>query len=81
MVIDEAMCFGVPVLSTNTVSAMDMIVNRGIGWICENSEDGISHGLCEILEDIISLKEKKKSILKNAASNDAAVNAFKNAVG
>ncbi|MGN0841517.1 MAG: glycosyltransferase [Candidatus Ornithospirochaeta sp.] len=81
MVIDEAMCFGVPVLSTNTVSAVDMIVNRGIGWICENSQDGIDNGLCTALEDVISLREKKKSILKNVASNSTAVSAFKKMVG
>jgi glycosyltransferase involved in cell wall biosynthesis len=38
LVIDEAACLGVPVLSTKTSSSSEMIEKTGIGWVCENTD-------------------------------------------
>jgi len=41
MVFDEAFTLGVPVLTTRTLSAAEMIGARRIGLICENNEEAI----------------------------------------
>ena len=49
MVIDEACCLGLPVLSTATTSTQEMILRRGCGWVCGQSQDSINSALEEIL--------------------------------
>jgi glycosyltransferase involved in cell wall biosynthesis len=49
MVFDEAFTLGVPVLTTKTLSAVEMIERRGIGIVCENSEEAIYNMLCRVL--------------------------------
>ena len=78
LVIDEARCFGVPVLSTETSSAKDMITKRNLGWVCENSQEAISEALVEAVEDSAVLQEKKKTILQMECTNQEAVSAFYN---
>ena len=41
MVFDESATLGVPILSTATLSASEMVEQRGIGAICENDGEGI----------------------------------------
>ncbi len=49
MVFYEAAHLGVPILSTNTCSAKEMVEKTGYGWVCENSEEGILKQLQFIL--------------------------------
>lgn len=51
MVFNEAACIGVPVLTTNTLSAMELVWNRHIGLVCENDEKSISAMLRGFLKD------------------------------
>ena len=62
MVYNEAMILGVPVFTTNTISAQEMIGTKG--FICENSQDGIYSELKKVLENT-KLIEQKKTMLKN----------------
>lgn len=41
MVFDESVTLGVPVLTTSTLSAVEMIENRGCGLVCESSDEAI----------------------------------------
>ncbi len=50
MVFDEAACLGVPVLATQTTSTDEMIARNNSGFVCENSQKGISNALSEISE-------------------------------
>lgn len=42
LVIDEARCLNLPIISTLTTSSCDMIVNKLCGWVCENTQDGLN---------------------------------------
>mgnify|MGYP003295475142 CR=1 FL=1 len=41
MVFDEARSLNVPILSTNTLSAKELVENRNVGFVCENTDDDI----------------------------------------
>ena len=41
MVFDEAIALGLPILSTDTLSAGELVAQRNVGWVCENSEEGL----------------------------------------
>lgn len=41
LVFDEAMALDVPILSTNTLSAEEMVCRRGVGMVCENNEQAL----------------------------------------
>lgn len=51
MVINEAKALGLPVFSTRTTAAEEMIEDGFEGFICENSEEGIRSGLEKILTE------------------------------
>ena len=76
LVIDEARCFGIPVLSTNTSSAEDMISKRELGWVCDNSQEALNQAMLNLLEDPTQLREKKIKIMRTECTNEAAVSAF-----
>ena len=50
MVFGECVTLGVPIITTNTVSAKELVEQRNVGYVCENSEEG----LYEILSKKIS---------------------------
>ena len=54
MVFYEAKALGLPVFSTDTTSAYEMIGNDG--WVCENSDEMIEKALFDVLKDTPSLK-------------------------
>ena len=50
MVFGECCAVGTPILTTNTVSATELVWDRGLGWVCPNSTDGLYGALLEFLE-------------------------------
>lgn len=76
LVIDEARCFGVPILSAKTSSAEAMITKRGLGWVCDNSQEAINLALIELVTQFSVLQEKKVSISQTESTNKEAVSAF-----
>ena len=76
MVIDEARCLGVPILSTETTSSQDMIIDNDSGWVCENSQEGISELLYEIVSQKDLLMQKKQQMQKKEVNNNIAVQQF-----
>ncbi len=80
MVIDEAHALGVPVLTTNTTSAKEMVEEVGGGFVCENSTEGV----CACLEKVVANREELKNIKNNLSeknyNNDAQKQDFKNLI-
>ena len=67
LVFSEALVFKLPILTTKTLSAIEMIKDRDVGLVCENNEDGIYKILKNALingfdkiNDINSDLEKRK---------------------
>ena len=76
MVIDEARCLGVPVLTTETVSAHEMVTGMACGWVCENSQQALDRMLCEVLCDGDLLLRRKETLCAEIADNRAALEQF-----
>ncbi len=74
MVIQEAMCLGVPVLTTKTVSSREMVGE--CGWICENSDQAVAAALAALLEHPASILEKKEKLRRCAWDNRMATVQF-----
>lgn len=68
MVYAEAMTLGVPVLTTNTCSAMELVGERG--FVCDNTEDGIVSSLEYILKNKEILQEKRESLFNYKWDNE-----------
>lgn len=49
MVYGEAMAFGVPVLTTNTVSARELIGENDAGYVCGNTETDLEYALAKLM--------------------------------
>ena len=58
MVFDEAATLNVPVLTTKTLSAVELVEKRGMGFVCENNDQAIY----DMLYRVLSNDEKFKVI-------------------
>ena len=76
MVIDEAASLGTPILTTRTSSADEMVTKRGLGWVCDNSEEGIASGIERLIGNAQLIDEKKAALRKMKFDNSAAVGEF-----
>lgn len=76
MVIDEAASLGTPILTTRTSSADEMVTKRGLGWVCDNSEEGITAGIERLIGNAQLIDEKKAALRKMKFDNSAAVGEF-----
>lgn len=52
MVFNEASCLGTPVLTTKTLSAVELIENRQMGFVCENNAEAIERMLVSALTSV-----------------------------
>lgn len=80
LVIEEAASLGTPVLSTKTASADEMITQRGLGWVCENSAAGIARQLLELLDNPALLSETRAQMQDVVFSNQTAMEQFEKAI-
>lgn len=76
MVIEEAECLGIPVLTTRTTSSRDMVEEANIGWVCDNDQQALNETLERILADQDLLREKKKMLQSRCVDNMAAEEQF-----
>ena len=76
MVFDEAGALGVPVLATQTTSTDEMIVQSHAGVVCENSQDGITKALLEILTDAHCVADIRSHLARREFTNEAIVEAI-----
>lgn len=71
MVYGEAEILGVPVLTTNTTSAVELVADRSIGYVCECDDDSVEAALLEIMK-----KGKPQRLGESKLSNDLALKEF-----
>lgn len=81
LVIGEAASLGIPILSTETSSAREMILETGFGWVCENSEAGITEALRDLLKDPEQLAAKRAALERNEMDNSLALAGFEAVIG
>ncbi len=72
MVFDEAASLGIPIVSTKTLSAIEMVEHRNLGIVCENSKDGITMGVLKAIETL----DRNRIDCNYVASNDKAIKEF-----
>ena len=77
MVIEEAHILGLPVLTTRTTSSDEMVLERGIGWVCENTQEDLTRALVEVLQNRDALREKRERIARYPLDNRVAEKQFK----
>lgn len=76
LVIGEATALGTPVLSTKTSSAEEMILTPGLGWVCENSAEGIRSELELLIISPELLTKKRQTLAKMTFDNASAAEQF-----
>ena len=76
MVIGEAACLGLPVLSTETSSAEEMVNATGYGWVCANSVDGLCNGLKMTISDPEALSRRRDALRTMTFDNLTAEKEF-----
>lgn len=81
MVIGEAASLGTPILSTLTSSARDMVENKGFGWVCENSLEGLILGLKNVIEHPDVIADKKQILAMTSHNNEEAIAQFDTMIG
>lgn len=80
MVFEEAKYLGVPILTTKTVSAIEMVERNGAGWVCENNEEGIYNCLKYILDNQNELTRVKSHLNNLYFNNNTSIAQFINLV-
>lgn len=76
MVIEEARCLGLPVLTTRTTSSDEMVLEANCGWVCENDHKAITESLLALVENKDRLRRMKQSLQAGAMDNSAALEQF-----
>jgi glycosyltransferase involved in cell wall biosynthesis len=80
MVIDEAYALGLPVLTTETTSAHDMVTERQCGWVCENTDVDVTEKLKELLFESDELLSMKNHARERKIDNDKALRQFQSLI-
>ena len=76
MVIEEALSLGVPVLTTETTSSVDMVTRRNGGWVCANNQEALNEMLAQVLEHPALLHDTKAHLQGYAMDNALALRQF-----
>jgi glycosyltransferase involved in cell wall biosynthesis len=76
MVIDEAICLGLPILTTETTSSYDMVTSGEYGFVCENSLDALMTAFVNIAFNKEELMATKKRMQGETVDNTEAVEQF-----
>lgn len=76
LVIGEAAALGIPIMTTETSSAREMVEKTGFGWVCENSEEGIQQGIKWLLDHPEEIEQKKQFLCAIPHDNHVALRRF-----
>lgn len=76
MVIGEAKCLGTPVITTNTISAKEMIIEGKEGFISENNENALYDNLLKILNNPKLIENCREYLNSQNYSNEEALEQF-----
>lgn len=80
MVLEEARCLGLPVMTVQTTSSNEMVLESCSGWVCDNEQQAINEGMLELLSNRPVLKQLKNTLQNTAMDNTAAVAQFINMI-
>ena len=72
MVIDEAVCLKLPVLTVKTTSSHEMVQLRQAGWVCENDQQALNDALLELLKDPSKIENVKIGLQMQTVDNTHA---------
>ncbi len=81
MVIDEAYILELPVLSVETTSSQEMVIDRNCGWVCENSQAALNEKLVDILSKNLCHRIKEIWKQQKVDANLEAYRQFQELVG
>lgn len=76
MVIEEARCLNLPVLTVETTSSAEMVIGEGCGWVCDNTQEAIDRALIQVLSDDLAMDTVKNRMRTQSADNTVAVRQF-----
>ena len=76
MVFDEAACLGVPVLTTATTSAEEMVGACGHGFVCENNQEAINKALLDVLVNRERLDTVRATLRSSSFDNSEKIRRF-----
>lgn len=76
MVLEEAWCLGLPMLTTETTSSREMVTERCCGWVCDNEQSAINEALYRVLRDREGLTELKKRLQAQTMDNQQTLQQF-----
>lgn len=68
MVFGEAEFFGTPVFTTETTSAHELVSDKGIGWVCKNTDSDITQKLTEVLNNRASINHYESTMDNKTAA-------------
>ncbi len=80
MVIDEARIIGLPVLSTETTSGTEMILEGDCGWVCDNTQEGINQDLMWLVTNPAIIHEKKTGLKQREHDHAGLLSRFQTAI-
>lgn len=78
MVFDEAASLRIPVISTDTLSAVELIEERNLGFVCKKDDESLYLAIKSAVQKVYCNKPFDISF---EASNDEAMNGFKRLCG
>ena len=76
MVVEEARCLGLPVLTVETTSSHEMVTAQDCGWVCDNSQEALNASLTQILGDCAGLRHMGMKLRQRKMDNAAPVEQF-----
>lgn len=76
MVIEEAHCLGLPILTVETTSSKEMVTARKCGWVCENTQEALNECLINVLSDPIALHTLADQLKRSQMDNSEALQQF-----
>lgn len=76
LVIEEAACVGLPVLSVETTSVDEMITGKKCGWVCKNSQEALEQTLIDLLSKPEMLSDMRQALCGRKMNNSRAVEDF-----
>ena len=76
MVIEEAGCLGIPVLTVRTTSSEEMVTAQNAGWVCKNDQQALNEALTRILADKEALGAQKYKLQSAGMDNTQALAQF-----
>ncbi len=76
MVIEEAAALALPVLTTRTTSAQEMVTQADCGFVCDNSQEAIERTVYKILSEPTVTEALKARMRGRTLDNGAALRQF-----